>query len=199
MQKQLSKPPHKYGSLDQQTLLCVLFVPIQSRLSFSTHAFWWVWLPATPTNCCFPRFVKFLIAKNHHFAIVRKFSPVKDSPYMVIPLYDNSVSVPFPLVTIQWNPHIHVPYRFSWILSTVGSQLSKPRLSISKHLDVCSRHHVFGSSGKKTLRSLEFCYIRKQSRCRNNFHRMLQCLFIKYGTWITIYDVWASRAKPWTL
>ena len=41
--------------------------------------------------------------------------------------------------------------------TTVGSRLSEPRLSVSGHLDVGSRHHVFSPSGKNT--SLEFCYI----------------------------------------
>ena len=51
-----------------------------------------------------------------------------------------------------------------WGESTVGSRLSKLRLiSVSEHLDVGSCRHVFGSSGKKTLRSLQFYYRRKQA------------------------------------
>ena len=49
-------------------------------------------------------------------------------------------------------------------MNTVGS-----RLSVSGHLDVGSGRHVFGTSGKKTLRSLKFCYRRKQSCCTNDF------------------------------
>ena len=61
--------------------------------------------------------------------------------------------------------------------ATAGSQLSEPRLSVSKHLDVGSRHHVSGTSGIKMLQSLEFCYRRKQSCYMNNFTQMLQRLF----------------------
>ena len=57
----------------------------------------------------------------------------------------------------------------SYQTNTVCSQLSKPQLSVSRHLDIGSRLHVFSSSGKNTLRSLEFCYRRKQSCCMNNF------------------------------
>ena len=53
--------------------------------------------------------------------------------------------------------------------ATLGSRLSEPRLSISGHFDVGSRHHVFGLSEKNTLWSLEFCYRRKQSCCMNEF------------------------------
>ena len=53
--------------------------------------------------------------------------------------------------------------------STVGSRLSEPRLSVSAHLDDGSHRHVFGTHRKKTMRSLEFCYRRKQSCCTNDF------------------------------
>ena len=59
---------------------------------------------------------------------------------------------------------------------TVGSRLSELRLSIFEHLNIGSRRHVFGASGKKTW-LLQFCYRRKQSCCMNNFSRMLQRLF----------------------
>ena len=34
------------------------------------------------------------------------------------------------------------------VLSTVGSRLSEPQLSVSGHLDVSSHRHIFGTSGK---------------------------------------------------
>ena len=61
--------------------------------------------------------------------------------------------------------------------STVGSRLSEPWLSVSEHLDVSSRRHVFGTSRKKTLRSLEFCYSRKQSCCTNDFPECYNAFF----------------------
>ena len=74
--------------------------------------------------------------------------------------------------------HIHTSiYTVHVYVSAVGSQLSELRLSVSKHLDVGSCRHVFGSSRKKTLLSLQFCYRRKQSCCINDFSRMLQHLF----------------------
>ena len=60
---------------------------------------------------------------------------------------------------------------------TVGSQLSKLRLSVSELLDVTGCCHVFGSSVKNTLQSLEFCYRRKQSCCMNDFSWTLLHLF----------------------
>ena len=65
--------------------------------------------------------------------------------------------------------------------TTVGSQLSEPRLSVSGHLDVGSRRHVFSTSGKKTLRSLEFCYWRKQSCCTNDFPECHSAFSMQYG------------------
>ena len=53
--------------------------------------------------------------------------------------------------------------------STVGSRLSKPRLSVSRHLDVGSRRHVFGLGGKNMLRSLEFCSWRNKAALRTTF------------------------------
>ena len=86
---------------------------------------------------------------------------------------------------------------------TVGSRLSEPRLSVSGHLDVSSSCHVFGTSGKKTLRSLEFCYRRKQSCCTNDFPERYNAFSMQYGIQITIYNVQATctciLAKPRTL
>ena len=73
-----------------------------------------------------------------------------------------------------------------WATATVSSRLSEPRLSeprlsVSGHLDVGSRHHVFGTSGKKTLQSLEFCYRRKQICCTNNFRECYKAFSMQYG------------------
>ena len=67
-----------------------------------------------------------------------------------------------------------------WYLSTVGSRLSEPRLSVSAHLDVGSRRHVFSPSGKNMLRSLEFCYRRNQSCCTNDFSERYNAFPIQY-------------------
>ena len=64
--------------------------------------------------------------------------------------------------------------------ATVGSRLSAPQLSVSGHLDVSSHCHVFGPSGKNTLRSLEFCYRRKQSCCTNGFPERYNAFSIQY-------------------
>ena len=61
--------------------------------------------------------------------------------------------------------------------STVGSQLSELQLSKHSIIRTLGRCHVFSSSEKKTIRSLEFCYRRKQNCCMNDFSQMLQHLF----------------------
>ena len=63
------------------------------------------------------------------------------------------------------------------VADTVGSRLSKHRLSEFSIIRTLGRRHVFVSSGKNTFRSLEFCYRRNQSCCMNDFSQMLQRLF----------------------
>ena len=69
--------------------------------------------------------------------------------------------------------------------STVGSRLSKRRLSVSGLLDAGSRRHVFGTSEKKTMefccRRMEFCCRRKQSCCTNDCPERYAAFSMKYG------------------
>ena len=92
----------------------------------------------------------------------------------------NATKCPLKLI-ICCIPCVHVlqyhTIPFHVYVSTVGSRLSELQLFVSEHLDIGSRCHVFGSSGKKMLRSLQFCYRRKQSCCMDDFSRMLQRLF----------------------
>ena len=73
-------------------------------------------------------------------------------------------------------------YKFPYDdVTTVSSRLSEHLLSVSGHLDVDSRRHVFGTSGENTLRSLEFCYRKKQSCCTNDFPERCNAFSMQYG------------------
>ena len=95
---------------------------------------------------------------------------------------------------LQFNEYVKLKYSLYSGFSIIWTPIC-----VSKHLDVGSHCHIFGSRGKKTFQSLQFCYRRKQSCCRNDFSRMLQRLFNPVRASITIYNVWAMWAKPWTL
>ena len=84
------------------------------------------------------------------------------------------------------------------IPNTVGSRLSEPRLSVSGHSDVSSRHHFFGPSGKNMLRSLDFWNGKKKCCCTNDFPERYNTFSIQYGIQFTIY-VRAHSTKPRTL
>ena len=77
----------------------------------------------------------------------------------------------------RWENHEFNSKLGNFFLCTVGSRLSEHRLSISGHLDVDSGRRVFGTSGKKTLQSLAFCYRRKQSFCTNDFPERYNTFF----------------------
>ena len=74
-----------------------------------------------------------------------------------------------------------------YLINSVGSRLSESQLSEFLIIQSLGRHHVFGSSGKKTFWSLKFCYSRKQSCCMNDFSQMLQCLF--HPVWDLDHDL----------
>ena len=87
----------------------------------------------------------------------------------------------FPLTKFEWiDLHTSV-FMLPFPCSTVCSRLSEPRLSVSRHLDVRSSRHVFGTSGKRTLPSLEFCYRRKQSCCTNDFSECYNAFPMQYA------------------
>ena len=65
--------------------------------------------------------------------------------------------------------------------NTVGSRLSESRFSEFSITRTLGRRHVFGSSGKKTFWSLEFCYRKKQVAVWTTFPRCYNAIFRKYG------------------